>query len=186
MLSDRPEPEFAMRTLTTFLLCLLVAAPLSAQKNKRDPLTEVQQDQIAEAGDTPFARLNLYVKFLNEHADTIQGLTRRAHSAAWVHRMDGELEDFADLMDELSSNLDVYADRKADIRKSMKDMNESIDRWQAMLKSIATQPGFDTSLADATDSCNDLATQARQVATDQEAYFKAHPDQKGQDRAEPK
>jgi hypothetical protein len=186
MLSDRHKPEIAMRTLTAFLLCLLVAVPVSAQKNKRDPLTEVQQDQIAEAGDTPFARLNLYVKFINEHAETIQGLIKRAHSAAWEHRMDGELQDFADLMDELSSNLDIYADRKADIRLSMKNMNESIDRWQAMLKSIGKQPGFETSLADASDSCNDLATQAKQVATDQEVYFKAHPDEKGQDRAEPK
>ncbi|HUB52196.1 MAG TPA: hypothetical protein VL986_08620 [Terracidiphilus sp.] len=175
-----------MRKFTVFVLCLLVVAPLSAQKNKRDPLTPAQQDQIAEAGDTPFARLNLYVKFLNEHADTIQGLTRRAHSAAWVHRMDDELNDFANLMDELSENLDLYADRKADIRKSMKDMNESIDRWQTMLKSIGKQTGFETSLEDATDSCNDLATQAKKVTDDQETYFKAHPDEKGQDRAEPK
>ncbi|HTW81070.1 MAG TPA: hypothetical protein VME23_16095 [Terracidiphilus sp.] len=175
-----------MRTLTTFLLCLLLAAPLYAQKNKRDPLTVAQQDQIAEAGISPLDRLNLYVKFLNEHADTIQGLIRRAHSTAWVHRMDDELEDFAALMDELSSNLDLYADRKADIRKSMKPMNESIGRWQSMLKSISKEPGFEVSLEDATDSSNDLAAQAKQVATDQEAYFKAHPDQKGQDRYEPK
>jgi methyl-accepting chemotaxis protein len=175
-----------MRTLTTFLLCLLLAVPLCAQKNKREPLTEVEQDQIAEAGVVPVDRLNLYVKFLNQHADTLQGLIKRAHSAARAHRMDDELQDFAALMDELSSNLDVYADRKADLRKSMKPMNESIQRWQSVLNGIPKEPGFDVSLQDANDSITDLAAQARQVTADQEAYFKLHPDEKDQDRAEPK
>ena len=175
-----------MRTLTTFLLSVLLAVPLCAQKNKRDPLTPVEQDQIAEAGISPVDRLNLYVKFINQHADTIQGLIKRAHSAARVHRMDDELQDFTALMDELSSNLDLYADRKADIRKSMKPMNESIARWQSLLNGMVKEPGFEVSLQDAIDSSNDLAAQAKQVTADQDAYFKAHPDQKDQDRYEPK
>lgn len=175
-----------MRTSSTFVLCLLMAVPLCAQKNKREPLTEAQQDQIAEAGIAPVERLDLYVKFTNEHAETIQGLIKRAHSAARVHRMDDELQDFAALMDELSSNLDIYADRKADIRKSMKPMNESIQRWQSIFNSLPSEPGFEVSLKDAIDSSNDLAAQAKQVTADQDAYFKAHPDEKDQQRAEPK
>ena len=62
-----------MRTLVAVLFCLLLAAPLDAQKEKREPLTDAQQDQIAEAGIDPVARVNLYVKFLNEHADTYRG-----------------------------------------------------------------------------------------------------------------
>jgi methyl-accepting chemotaxis protein len=183
---ERPQPRPAMRTLTIFLLCILLAAPICAQKNKLDPLTQAQQDQIAEAGVAPVERLDLYVKFINEHADTIQGVIKRAHSAARAHRMDDELQNFTALMDELSSNLDVYADRKADIRKSMKPMNESIQRWQSILTGMAKEPGFEISLQDAIDSITDLAAQAKQVTADQDAYFKAHPDQKDQDRYEPK
>jgi methyl-accepting chemotaxis protein len=175
-----------MRTLTIFLLCLLLAVPLCAQKNKRDPLTPAETDQIAEAGVSPVDRLDLYVKFTNEHADTIQGLIKRARSAARAHRLDDELQDFAALMDELSSNLDVYADRKADIRKSMKPMNESIQRWQSILNSLPSEPGFEVARQDAIDSSNDLAAQAKQVTADQDAYFKLHPDEKDQQRAEPK
>ncbi|MGD0912373.1 MAG: hypothetical protein ABR928_10770 [Terracidiphilus sp.] len=175
-----------MRTLTPFLLCLLLAVPLCAQKNKPDPLTPAQQEQIAEAGVSPVDRLDLYVKFLNQRADTIQGLVRRAHSAARSHRVEDELENFAALMDELSSNLDLYADRKADIRRNMKPMNESIARWQSILNSLTSEPGFEVSRQEAIDAITDLAAQARQVTADQEAYFKAHPDEKGQDRAEPK
>jgi len=41
-------------------------------------------------------------------------------------------------------------------------------------------------LKEAIDSTNDLTDQAREITADQETYFKAHPDEKGQDRAEPK
>ena len=175
-----------MRTLSTFLLCILLAAPLFAQKNKRDPLTEAEKDQIAEAGVAPVERLNLYVKIISEHADTIQGLIKRAHSAARAHRIDDELQDFAALLDELSSNLDLYGDRKADIRKSMKPMNEAIARWQSILNALPSEPGFEVSRQDSIDAITDLVAQAKQIASDQDAYFKAHPDEKDQDRAEPK
>ena len=175
-----------MRTLSTFLICILLAAPLFAQKNKRDPLTSAEKDQIAEAGVAPVERLNLYVKITNEHADTIQGLIKRAHSAARAHRIDDELQDFAALLDELSSNLDLYGDRKADIRKSMKPMNEAIAHWQSILNALPSEPGFEVSRQDSIDAITDLVAQAKQIASDQDAYFKAHPDEKDQDRAEPK
>ena len=175
-----------MRLFLTASLCLLLAAPLVAQKQKREPLTEKQQDEIAEAGIDPVARVNLYVKFLNEYSDTIKGLIPRAKSAARAHRIDDELEDFAALMDELGDNLDVFSQRKADLRKSLKDLNESIQRWQGLLHDLPSEPGFELSLKDAIASANDLADQAKQITADQEAYFKAHPDEKGQDRWEPK
>ncbi|MGH9563824.1 MAG: hypothetical protein ACRD3S_20415 [Terracidiphilus sp.] len=174
-----------MRPFFATLLCLLLIAPLAAQKQKREPLTEKQQDEIAEAGINPVVRVNLYVRFINEYSDTIKGLVPRAKSSARVFRMDDTLQDFAALMDELSDNLDVYSDRKADIRKSLKGLNDSIAQWQQMLKSVPSEPGFELSLKDAIASANDLAGQAKQLTSDQEAYFAAHPKEKGQDRYEP-
>ena len=175
-----------MRPFLTALLCLLLCVPLAGQKQKREPLTEKQQDQIEEAGIDPVARVDLYVKFLNEYSDTIKGLIPRAKSPARSRRVDDELKDFSALMDELGDNLDTFAQRKADLRKSLKGLNESVQRWQAVLHDLSSEPGFDLSLKEAIDSINDLADQANEITTDQEAYFKAHPDEKGQDRAEPK
>ena len=84
--------------------------PLAAQKDKPEPLTDAQQDQIAEAGIFPVVRVGLYIKFLDEHSDTIKGLIPRAHTEARVRRLNGELQNFSALMDELGDNLDVYAD----------------------------------------------------------------------------
>lgn len=181
-----------MRNLAAILFPLLfissffVVAPLAAQRDKREPLTEAQQDQIAEHGDDPPVRVALYVKFLDEHSDTIKGLITRAHTAARAQRINGELEDFAALIDELGDNLDVYSGRKADIRKSLKPLNEGIARWQGVLQALPSEPGFELSLKEALDSIGDLTDEAKQITSDQDAYFKAHPDEKNQDRYEPK
>jgi hypothetical protein len=176
----------AIRVLAAILVLLLISAPLSAQKDKPEPLTQAQQDQIAEAGIDPVARVGLYVKFLGDYSDTIKGLTTRAHTQARVRRIDSELQDFTALMDELGDNLDIYSERKADLRKALKGLNDGVASWQAVLHGLPSEPGFELSLKDALDSVGELSDQAKQITSDQETYFKAHPDQKGQDRYEPK
>lgn len=175
-----------MRIFSAILIGLLAVAPLAAQLDtKQDPLTPDQQDQIAEAGVDPVARVDLYVKFLDQRADTIRGLIKRAKSSARSQRLAGELQEFGALMDELGDNLDMYSQREADLRKSLKGLNEGVARWQGVLHDLPSEPGFELSLKAALDSGNDLATQTKQLTASQDAYFKAHPDQKGQDRYEP-
>jgi hypothetical protein len=175
-----------MRMPFAILTALIISLPLAAQKDKPEPLTETQQDQLAQAGIDPVARIGLYVKFIDEYSDTIKSITTRAHSEARVRRLNGELQNFSALMDELGDNLDVYSERKADIRKALKPLGEGVARWQESLHGLPSEPGFEVSLKDALDSASDLSDQARQITTDQDAYFKAHPDEKGQDRYEPK
>jgi ABC-type transporter Mla subunit MlaD len=173
------------RLLTVFVICLLAAVPLCGQKQQREPLTEAQQDKIAEAGIDPNARVYLYTKYLNEHADVIQRLIKRAEEGR-DQRIDSELQDFTALMDELASNLDTYGDRKADIRASLKPLNESIQRWKRILSDLPSRPGLQVARDDAIDACKDLAEQSSQLIVDLSNYFEEHKDQKGQDRAEPK
>ena len=175
-----------LRCFATILICLLLAAPLSAQKEKREPLTEAQVEQIREAGIYPDERVNLYTKFLNEHADVLKGLTSRAKSAARSRRLDDELQDFTALMDEFGANLDVFSDRHADIRKSLKPLSEATERWLAILRALPGEPGFDLARKEAIESGEDLADQATRLLREQTEYFNLHKDEQGQDRAEPK
>jgi hypothetical protein len=179
------------RSVAPILLCLLftvlpVATPLFAQKDKPEPLTEAQIDQIAEAGISPPDRVNLYTKFLNEHAETIKSLINRAKSSARSHRLDEELQNLTALMDELGSNLDVYSDRHADIRKSLKPLTDSTERWLGILRTLRGEPGFDLARKEAIESGEDLADQAKRLLSEQTDYFNLHKDEQGQDRAEPK
>jgi hypothetical protein len=133
----------SLRGVIVALSCLLCAATLPAQKEKREPLTSAQVEQVREAGIYPGDRIELYTKFIEEHADTIKGLTNRGKSAARNRRLDDELQDLTALMDEMGTNLDTYSDRKADLRKALKKLNESTQRWLNVLRALPGESGFD-------------------------------------------
>ena len=180
-----------LRSIACMLFCLLAAAPLFtppllAQKDKPEPLTEAQIEEIREAGIDPNGRASLYTKYLNEHADTIKSLTNRSKSSTRAKRLDEELQDLTALMDEFGSNLDVYSDRHADIRKALKPLTESTDRWLGILRALPGEPSFDVARKEAIESGQDLADQAKRLLTEQTDYFKLHKDEQNQDRAEPK
>ena len=175
-----------IRCVASILACLVFAPPLPAQVEKREPLTEAQIEQIREAGVYPDGRVKLYTQFLNEHADVIKGLSNRAKSAARGRRLDGELQDLPALMDEFASNLDVYSDRHADIRKSLKPLPAATQRWLGILRALAGEPAFDLARKEAIESGEDLADQATRLLQEQTDYFNLHKDEEGQERAEPK
>jgi hypothetical protein len=182
----RPKRRLTLILVVFSFAVLFLAQPLLAQKEKREPLTEDQIEQIREAGINPDERVTLYTKFLNEHADVIKGLSNRGKSAPRGHRLDQELQDLTALMDELGTNLDVYSDRHADIRKALKPLDEAAPRWLGILRALAGEPSFDLSRKEAIESGEDLADQTKRLFSEQTEYFKLHKDEQGQDRAEPK
>jgi hypothetical protein len=160
--------------------------PGRAQREKRHPLNERQIEQIREAGVFPDQRIRLYTGFVGEKVDEIEALSKRARSSARTARMDAALLDLAALTDELSSNLDQYGERKADLRKSLKALNVALPNWTATLRSLTAEPGFDLSRKEALESLADLAELAAPLEKEQLAYFETHKDERGQERAEPK
>jgi hypothetical protein len=179
----RSMGRFAAMVVSLFCVCPLF---VFAQKEKREPLTEAQIEQIREAGIDPAERVLLYTKFLDQHAEAIKALTNRAKSAARSSRLDAELQDFTALMDELGSNLDVFSDRKADIRKPLQPLADAAQRWLKILRALAGEPGFDLARKEAIESGEELADEASRLLREQTDYFNEHKDEKGQDRAEPK
>ena len=178
----RPVRSIASMLFGLFAAALLFTPQLPAQKDKPEPLTEAQIEEIREAGIDPNERVSLYTKYVNEHADSIKSLTNRSKSLTRAKRIDEELQDLTALMDEVGSNLDVHAD----IRKALKPLTEATDRWLAILRALAGEPSFDLARKEAIESGQDLADEAKRLLTEQTEYFKLHKDEQGQDRAEPK
>lgn len=174
------------RIFLSLLLFLTVATLLRAQKEQRQPLTEVEIEKIREAGTIPDERISLYTKFMDEHADTIKGLTNRRTSMARGKRVDDELLDLTALMDELGSNLDQYSERKADIRGGLKKLNEAAPNWLRILRALAGEPAFDEARKEAIEAGEELADEGKRLLAEQNEYFATHKDEKGQERAEPK
>ncbi len=178
-----------MRFCRSFLIpmtLVISACMLPAQKEQRQPLTEAQIDKIREAGIIPDERIGLYTKFMDEHAETIKGLTNRRTSVARGKRIDDELLDLTALMDEVGSNLDQYSERKADLRASLKKLNEAAPKWLGILRTLAGEPEFDEARKEAIEAGEDLADEAKRLLTEQTSYFETHKEEKGQERAEPK
>jgi hypothetical protein len=176
----------SLRHAAAVLVCLLLAAQAHPQKEKRDPLTAPEIEEIRQAGIDPSGRVLIYTRILNERAEKIKALTSRAKSDARARRLDGELQDLTALMDELGANLDTYSDRKADIRRALKPLTEASQHWLSLLRALAGEPGFDLSRKEAIESADDLAEQVTRLANEQTEYFNLHKDEEGQDRAEPK
>ena len=174
------------RPVLAAVLCLGLATAAWAQKEQRQPLNDAQIEKIREAGIYPDGRIKLYTQFLDERASTIKGLTNRAKSGARAKRIDDELQDFTALMDELGANLDQYSDRKADLRFSLRKLNELTPKWLSILKALPGEPAFDEARKEAIESGEDLADQGNRLMTEQNTYFATHKDEKGQERAEPK
>ena len=169
-------------------LCVLsfpLTILLHAQKDKHEPLTAAQQEQIAEAGIDPNERISLYTKFANERAQTIEGVGKRTEKGRG-RRLDAELQDFTAIVDELATNIDEYGDRKSDLRKALKGLNEDVARWQTILKGLPKDPITEIALTDATEALSDLVDDTKKLTAEQEAYFKEHKDAAGQEREEPK
>ncbi len=174
------------RLLLPALVSLVAIAPLTAQKEKRDPLTAAEVEKIREAGIDPPERIKLYTQIVNDHVNTVKGLTNRSKSAGRSKRLDDELQNVTALMDELGTNLDVYSDRHADLRLSLKPLTEEAQQWLSALKALAGEPGFDLSRKEAIESGEELADQAERLLREQTDYFNLHKDERGQQRAEPK
>ncbi|MGA8090346.1 MAG: hypothetical protein WCA10_23940 [Terracidiphilus sp.] len=172
-------------------IALLSAAILTptfglAQKQQHDVLTDAQVEKIREAGIDPNERIKLYTEYLNDHVNTVKSLTNRRTSDARAQHLDRELQDVADLMDELGSNLDEYSDRHADMRGALKILADESQHWLISLKALAGEEPFDLSRKEAIEAGEDLTDQAQRLLREQTDYFALHKDEKGQERAEPK
>ena len=184
----------SMRSVASFpviaplLFGLICFSPLisAAQDAHHDPLSQAQVEKIREAGIDPNERIRLYTEYLNDHVNVVRSLLNRGKSDARAHKLDNELHDVSTLMDELGSNLDEYSDRHADMRHALKTLADESKGWLVSLRALAGEPPFDLSRKEAIEAGEDLSDEAQRLLNEQTAYFEAHKDERGQQRAEPK
>ena len=169
--------------LLCFLTCLGLSLPASA-RNRRDPLTEVETDQLREAAQDPPLKLKLFVKFTRQRLESAE--TLRFDPKAGPDRgrqIHDLLEDFGNLVDELSDNVDAYAARKEDLRKPLPEIIAATNDWAVRLHDfkIAASATPDAAkeakaylfaLEDAIDSVNAALQDAEQLLEEQKEQFK--------------
>jgi predicted nucleic acid-binding Zn-ribbon protein len=115
---------------------LLVSLTAAVGQRRRDVLNPLEVDQLRDAAQEPDKRLKLYIQFARERL----ALLEKAGSDPKVTNRGQEthdrLEEFLSLYDEFDRNIDTFADRQEDLRKTLKAVLEADTEFQAKLRAL--------------------------------------------------
>jgi hypothetical protein len=176
-------------------LLLLLAGNAAAQQHHRDPLSDLEIDQLRDAAQVPIVRLKLYVDYARARLDKLQQVrvdtkatdTKAADTKAEDTKAEDRgqqtrdaLQDFLDIYDELNTNVDTFADRKEDLRKALKPVIEADTEFGSKLRafkaSLASTPqeaeSYAFLLGTALDTVDAAAKDHRDLLAEQEEDFK--------------
>ncbi len=125
----------ARRGLAVVLVLATLEGSLFA--GRRDPLNELEIEQLREFAQDPPRRLKLMLKFTRERMALVDAHRNSPVSAeGYGRRMHDLLEDFAALAAELETNVETYSHRGVDVRKPLREILQSWNEFQAKLKSM--------------------------------------------------
>lgn len=164
-----------------FTCVLLVLVPgLSSAQRHRDPLTQVEIDQIRDTSWEPRLRLPLYVEFARARLVKLEEIRSDSKTKDRARQTHDLLDDFQLLYDELNDNIDTYVERKNDIRKPLKQIVDADTEFQAKLRGLkdaadvprAEAQQYAFVLDNAIETVDSSAEDHRKLLADQEELAK--------------
>ena len=171
--------------MKTLICCLLLAAPMAAQ---RDFLTADEIDQIREAQE-PNLRLKLYADFARLRVDLVHNLLGKEKPGRSILIHDS-LDEYSKILDAIDTVADSAAEHKTDIHLGLAAVAAAEKDILPMLKQIAENrpkdlARYEFALSQAIDTTSDsldlaeedLGKRAGEVEERQAAQKKAAQDQ---------
>jgi hypothetical protein len=155
------------------------SAPLSAER-RRDPLNQLEIDQLRDAMLDPDQRLKLYVKFSRDRMTKLEQMRSDPKVKERGQQTHDMLEDFIGVYGELDDNVEMYVGRKEDIRKVLKLVIEADTEFQSKLRALKSAANTNTEeasqyeflLTDALDTVDSSTEDHRKTLTEVEDYMK--------------
>jgi hypothetical protein len=172
---------FRWQTALTLLLVLVLPllSRLSAQR-RDDPLNPLEIDQLRDAMLDPDERLKLYVKFSRDRMTKLEQMRADPKTVERGLHTHDLLQDFLTIYEELDDNVEMYFDRKNDIRKPLRMIIEADTEFQSRLRALKDAANADPKeskqyefvLNDALDTVDSSAEDHRKTLTEVEDYMK--------------
>ncbi len=167
------------RALAMLLLTAL-AMPVAAQRHA--DLAPAEIEQLRDTAMEPEQRLKLFVKFARARMVALEQVRGDPKIAATDRpaQIHDKLRDFLDVYDEMDDNIDMFVDRKSDIRKPLKTIIEADGEFQTKLKAMEDQAAsarqeakpYEFLLANARDTLDGSADDHRKLLQEQEEAAK--------------
>ena len=159
---------------------LLIPCAALAERQKRDPLSDLEVDKLRDAAQTPDVRLKLYLEFARTRLDRLQQAKADTKAADRDQQMQDALQDFIDIFDELDDNVDTFADRDEDLRKALKPVIEADTEFGSKLRAFKSSLAssrdefakYDFLVGSALQAVDDGAKDHRSLLAEQEEKFK--------------
>jgi hypothetical protein len=160
-------------------LLLPGSAPVSAER-RRDPLNQLEIDQLRDAMLEPDQRLKLYVKFSRDRMTKLEQMRSDPKAKERGKQTHDMLEDFIGVYGELDDNVEMYVGRKEDIRKVLKLVIEADTEFQSKLRAIKSAANtnaeeasqYEFLLTDALDTVDASTEDHRKTLSEVEDYMK--------------
>jgi hypothetical protein len=172
--------KFACRAaLLAPVLAISVALPLRAPmaygQIQASALSDAEVEQVRDARYVPANCVLLFAKFLDDRTQKIHDLYAKTRQPGRETDTRELMEQFTSIVDELNDNLDDYGPRHADLRKALPKILASADRWATELKAPPEDESYSVARKLALESIRDLRESTTELASEQDAWFKAHP-----------
>jgi hypothetical protein len=161
------------------VLVLPFVSSLSAQR-RRDPLNQLEINQLRDAMLDPDIRLTLYVKFARDRMTAMEQMRANPKTTGRGLQTHDLLQDFLTIYQELDDNIDMYVGRKNDIRKPLKVVIEADTEFQAKLRALKDTANADPKetkqyefvLSDSLEAVDSSAEDHRKTLAQVEEYMK--------------
>ena len=169
-----------IRLAISVLLLTAAALPCAAQQHRRDPLTDLEIDQLRDAAQEPEARLKLYIAFARARLEKLQQIRSDPKITDKDQQIRAALQDFTQIYDELDENVDTFADRGDDLRKAVKPVIEADTEFGSRLRAFKLSlessrdeaEKYDFLLGTAMEAVDSAAKDHRDLLAEQDVKFK--------------
>lgn len=166
-------------TRSSLLPLLLGGCLLSCVANaqaREGVMSDREVESLRDAAYVPQDRIVAYEKILDSRAARVDALLKGRRHVSFEQDLHDLLDQISAIADELNDNLDEYRERHRDVRKVLPKLAEETDRWAKSLEATPEEPDDKVIRKLAIDAVRDVREQAKQMQTELEEYFKAHPE----------
>jgi hypothetical protein len=166
------------------IVCVGLAVPLLLYgmhaQSRREPLNDKEIDELRDAAQEPTARIKLYIQFARDRLVALEQMRSDPKVPDRAQQTHDKLQNFLDVYDELSDNIDTFVARNADLRKPLKLVIEADTEFQSKLRAIksasdstpAEEQKYQFLLDNAIDSLDGGSRDHRQLLAEQEETWK--------------